>query len=1769
MKRLVLILFFVAVSLTPTFGQGFSPEEAVRRMQPADGLKVSLVAAEPLVRQPLTMTFDDRGRMWVIQYLQYPTPAGLKPVQVDQFLRTKYDRIPEPPPKGPKGADRITILFDPDENGRFRQSKNFINGLNLASGLALGYDGAFVLQAPYLLFYSDKNHDDVPDGDPEVLLTGFGMEDAHAVGNSLIWGPDGWLYGAQGSTVTAKIKDPVSGQVSEFQQGVWRYHPRTKKFELFAEGGGNTWGLDFDRHGEIIAGTNWGGYACFHMVQGGYYVKGFAKHGPLHHPFAYGYFEHIPCEGFRGGHVTCGGIVYQGNLLPERFRDTYLACNLLDNNLYWYSLKRNGSTFTSKHEGTLLKGNDTWFRPIDLFTGPDGAVYIADWYDKRANHVDPVDNWDRSNGRIYRLGPSGEKRQGDKATRGQGEKKLGELSSSELVDLLKHPNSWQRGEARRILGERRDVDVHEDLQNIIIRSEKDDLALEATWALYASGGWDEQTSLALLQHKNAHIRSWTVRFIGEENDLSPSILDRLQQLAADESDPIVRSQLLYSLRRLPIAVRLRMLHALCRHEADVSDTHLPLLLWWLVESVFPEQQSRIVSFLSEQKLWDEKLVERVLLERIVRRMLTTGPKAASKDLATLLRSAPTSNAKERLLQGMEQALTEKPLTEMPSEIASALAAYPESPLLLRIKLLCDEQNIRKTAWDLVGQESIAVGGKAKVLQGLAAHLRGDEVPRLFSVVKSTVQPEPIRLAASAILEGRTESSIVPFFLEELPHWQGALRRRVINYLTLKSATVAPLLQLIATNDISPKELSIDQVQRLSGMAAKDQKGLIEKFWGAVRPATSGEKRARINSVLHMLGQGKGNVGHGAALFKQHCANCHTIFGAGGKVGPDLTSADRSNTQFLADNIVDPSRVIRPEFLAFVCVTKDGRTLTGLVTDETANTLTIVDEKTKTTLRRDEIDDIKVSDKSLMPEGLLDPLDDQQIRDLFAYVQQPEPKKGSNGEPPAPDLVPNTSPLTDKIDFADKMVSGIDRFLMKEIAASAEKRGRYWKRDTSSPEAYVKSVEPNRQRLRQVIGAVDQRARLTRMEIMTSVEEQQLGKSASFATSKQPIFEEFKVRWRSFGLVDGEGILLVPRQKPAKADVVVIPDADETPEQVVEATPNKPLSTRYARQLAENGCRVIVVSLLNRSNIYSGVPGIRSTNEPHREWLYRQAFEMGRHPLGYEVQKVLSAIDWLEQSQNESSLRPSSSPLRKVAILGYGEGGVVALLAGALDTRINLTAVSGSFGHSERLWEEPIDRNVWRYLKEFGDAEVASLIGPRDLIVDTIRPGPTSAGPPAPKQGQAGTAAPGTLRVHDADRVQLEVNKLERLLDPLRGSFVHVVNRGERSPPEDYDQIARQVLQSLGVTPKIEYEKGFYFTADALLTLETPTERQLRQLVDHTQTLRRQSEAVREKNFWNKIDKSNLDKYQASTAPFRKQLEEEVIGKIEQPLSPAKPRSRKLYEEPTYTAYEVELDVIAPDVIAYGWLLVPKDIKPNEKRPVVVCQHGLEGRPGDVADPKKDNPAYHRFACQLAQRGFVVFAPQNPYIFGDRFRVLQRKANPLGLSLFSFIVAPHRQITDWLACLPFVDPDRIGFYGLSYGGKTAMRVPALVPRYCLSICSADFNEWIWKNASVDNKYTYLLTNEYEMSEWNLGHTLNYAEMAALVAPRPFMVERGHHDGVALDEQVAYEYAKVRRLYAELKIPERTEIEFFDGPHTIHGVGTFKFLHKHLRWPEKGN
>ncbi len=790
----------------------------------------------------------------------------------------------------------------------------------------------------------------------------------------------------------------------------------------------------------------------------------------------------------------------------------------------------------------------------------------------------------------------------------------------------------------------------------------------------------------------------------------------------------------------------------------------------------------------------------------------------------------------------------------------------------------------------------------------------------------------------------------------------------------------------------------------------------------------------------------------------------------------------------------------------------------------------------------------------------------------------------------PAQVPGTQPLTIDKPLDVYMVEGIDRFCLKEIEQAREQRESLWKRDYSSVEAYEKSIAPYREKFRTIIGAVDPRVPAKGLEFVSSTID-----SALVATASDGSYEVYSVKWPVLDGVNAEGLFLKPKA-PAVARVIAMPDADWTPEMICGLAKH---DTHYASLLALAGCEVLVPTLINRDDTFSGNADLnRFTNTTHREWVYRSAFEMGRHVIGYEVQKIMAAVDQFtfRNEQDGKSL--------PIAVVGVSEGGLLALYSAALDTRIKGAVVAGYFDQRDKVWQEPIYRNVWGLLREFSDADIASMIAPRFLWIEHSPQIPEVAGAPQPKPGRGAGAAPGAIQRPHRKSVEVEVDRANDHWNKLklasRNASVSTLLIGN----EDSDKLAAlaydfhdNLLTHLGVAVK-DFKNRVPDEFEMLLvgtdrrknfSPDERQQRQVRELTEFTQKLLRKSFRVRNQ-YWASADRSSVEKWVPTADVLRNKVHEELIGKLPEPTMPLNPRTRKVLDEKEYTGYEVVLDVY-PDVVAAGILLLPTDLKPGEKRPVVVCQHGLEGVPMDtISGPPADGYKYYKsFAVELAKRGFITYAPQNPYRGNDLFRTLQRKSNPLGRSLFSYIIPQHQVTLNWLASLPNVDPNRLAFYGLSYGGKTAMRVPPMLPQnrkvelpasainpqpstlnlpgYCLSICSADYNEWVSKNASVDAPFTYVFTNEYEIFEWNMGHVANYAELSMLMTPRPFMVERGHDDGVGIDEWVAWEYAKVRRHYNKLGLGDKTEIEFFNGPHTINGQATYEFLHRHLNWPKR--
>ena len=726
------------------------------------------------------------------------------------------------------------------------------------------------------------------------------------------------------------------------------------------------------------------------------------------------------------------------------------------------------------------------------------------------------------------------------------------------------------------------------------------------------------------------------------------------------------------------------------------------------------------------------------------------------------------------------------------------------------------------------------------------------------------------------------------------------------------------------------------------------------------------------------------------------------------------------------------------------------------------------------------------------------------------------------------------------DLSARLMDGAHQFVERKIAEAPAKRAALWRRDFSSVETYGRSVEQNRAHFRTLIGTVD--ARLpTEME--------RYGNEASPALIAETArYRVHQVRWPVLEGLWGSGLLVEPTSVPV-ARAVVVPDAGQTPEQLLGLAPGIPAANQAARRLAENGFELVLPVTVSRDRLVTADAQIRATDQTHREWIYRQAFHMGRHVIGYEVQTALAAVDWLRARRGAGA---------QVGVCGHAEGGLTAFYAAAADPRIDAALVSGYFDSRQKVWAEPIYRNVWGLLHEFGDAEIAGLILPRGLVIEHS---------PVPDV----TGHKGEWHTPELASVNAEVKRIE--VGTLLRRPVLARSNGGPFADESLALFAAQlgVARLAPLSGELPIERRTAFDPASRHT------RYFQEMENHVQRLIQRSEQVRDRAFLYSI-MPELELSRWSTEPrhpahapgkfiegaqhFRERFREEAMGRFDEPLLPFNARSRLVKETDRWTAYDVVLDVY-PELFAWGLLVLPKDLKPGERRPVVVCQHGRDGLPRNLLDA--NSSGYRNVAARLAERGFITFAPHNLYRGEDRYRWLNRKANTVKATLFSFIIASHDQILRWLDTQPFVDGSRIGFYGLSYGGETAVRVPPLLEKYCLSICSGDFNAWTRKVAATDQPFSFMRTIEWEMPYWNLGHTFDYAEMAYLMVPRPFMVERGHNDLVGRDQWVAHEYAKVRWLYAQLGLAPRTGIEFFQGGHSMHAEGTFDFLHRHLRWP----
>ncbi|MCA9214851.1 MAG: c-type cytochrome [Planctomycetales bacterium] len=966
-------------------------DEAVKQFQMRSGFAIDLVAAEPAISQPLFLSWDSRGRLWVVQYRQYQYPAGLKVVRYDQHLRAVFDKVPEPPPRGPVGKDRITVFEDTDGDGLFDSYKDVITGLNIVSSAQVGHGGIWVLNPPYLLFYPDANGDDVPDSDPEVRLSGFGLQDTHSVSNSLLWGPDGWLYAVNGSTTVGTVRSDVTPDTHFMGQCVWRYHPDTRVFEIYAEGGGNTFSLDIDSKGRVFTGTNGGGTRGFYFPQGSYSHKNWGKHGPLTNPYAFGFFRQMESKG-DNRRFPQAFMIYEGGLFPDEFDGSIIAPNAM-HNLIWHSRRfAQGSTYRTEDDVNLVETPDRWFRPVYAGAGPDGGVYVADWYDTRLSHVSPIDDWHKASGRIYRIRPENTSPKYD----------AGDLAKAEpasLVKLFAHRNKWVRQRAALEIGWRGDKSIVPTLLHQI----QSNASLEALWALNMLEELTTARAEEFLDHADPHIRRWTIRLLGDRHEAC----EKLADIAAREPVGQVRSQLASTAKRLPPGIALRIVKQLIsqsERNGDDKDPHMPLMVWWALEAQCHDHDL-ISSFFSDTEIWNDTLAKSTITERIMQRFAAAGSSSDLEQCNRLLTLAPDNDSKDRLLTGFNRAFQGRTLPPLPEPLSSAFTNYlksrGQSPIVLALKQ--QKFDAAKQAITAVNHQATDLGTRIEIARTLGQISVPESVDTLLRLATARDNNE---LALQRVAIQSLARYDDPRIANTLANAMGGqiseehdLRATACRTLASRPAWAKRLLLELTEWRLKRSDIPPDVVLRLRSFPNPDISAKVDEVFGKPMTASSPETVETINRLTAVLSDAnapRGDHALGKVVFQKKCATCHRLFGDGEQIGPPLDAYDRGNLKFWLPAIVAPGMEIREGYQSYAATMIDGRVITGIIAEQNDKTVTLKtgDEQATIILDREEIESLQAVNASLMPNDLLKDVSEQQLRDLFAYLTLGSDLKGS-------------------------------------------------------------------------------------------------------------------------------------------------------------------------------------------------------------------------------------------------------------------------------------------------------------------------------------------------------------------------------------------------------------------------------------------------------------------------------------------------------------------------------------------------------------------------------------------------------------------------------------------------------------------------------------------------------------------------------------------------------------------------------------------------------
>lgn len=1003
------------------------PDEAAARFRAPDGFQVNVFAAEPDIQNPIAMAWDARGRLWVAENYTYADRTK----KFDLGLR-----------------DRVVILEDINGDGRFDRRTIFTDDVQMLTSIAIGHGGVWLMTPPQLVFIPDRNGDDQPDGAPVVVLDGFtpATDNHHTLANGLKWGPDGWLYGRCGASSPGRLGVPGTpdDQRVPLFGGVWRFRPdlaslnggpaatsKSAVVEVLCHGTTNPWGLDWNEHAEAFFINTVNGH-LWHVIPGAHFRR---PHSEDPNPHVYStidtHADHYHWDTGKdwtdsrkvtgehdrlgGGHAHSGLTIYLGDNWPQSYRGRLLTLNLHGRRVNVDRLEREDSGYAGRHEPDILQSADPWFRGIDLSYGPDGAVYLLDWSDTGECHEHTGVH--RTSGRVFRVAYRGAQSRPELPD-------LATIGNPDLVDLHRHPNEWHVRQARQILAGRHGnpkfaaslAVACRQLRKLFDEDPDVTIKLRALFTLFVLQDLDDAFLLKQFAHPDEHVRACAIRLATDrwpldtimgrphpvastESRRDSQVFRELIRLAESDESGLVRLTLASTLQRLPLDDRPALAKPLAAQAKDAGDHNLPLMIWYglipLASSKNPKDLSTLAEFAAECAL----PVTRQLISRRLAELIDDQPRVIELLLGKAMEHATIGD----VLVGLSQGVAGRHKLRAPSnwrlvqELATKSDDQPLQGLVRDLSVLFGDGR----ALDEV--QRIALDGKADLAARRAAlqTLIENRAPDRRKICEQLLSVRYLNTTAVAGLTEFDDAAIGEKLAKNYRSFFPADRPAVIEALVTRTSFAEQLLEQISAGKIPRTDLSIVQARQIRSFGNAKLTERLNEVWGELRdsPADKQQLMAKWKSQLTTDTLAKADKQQGRVEFSKICANCHRLYGHGGQIGPDLTGSGRQNLDYVLLNLIDPSAAVGAEYKMSIVVLKDGRVFNGIVVTKTDKVLTLQTAKDRIQVELDEIDEVQVSTQSLMPDGLLQPMTEQQIRDLVAYLMSPTQVPLPEGQEP--------------------------------------------------------------------------------------------------------------------------------------------------------------------------------------------------------------------------------------------------------------------------------------------------------------------------------------------------------------------------------------------------------------------------------------------------------------------------------------------------------------------------------------------------------------------------------------------------------------------------------------------------------------------------------------------------------------------------------------------------------------------------------------------------